>query len=564
MIVSSDAALGNPPCDTAVACMTIDPTPTAARGRPGLIALLLAAAAAAILLRVVSIAEPLGIDQSLWASAVRGMSRGQLLYQDVWEQRPPGIYFVYLWGFQLFGWTPAAVAWLDILAAAATTILVWLIGRRAADPVCGAAAAALYALFTMPAWLYGYGGFLERSVSETFIIVCVAAAAWSVVSARRDDTRRWLFAAGLAAGTAVVFKPNAGLYLPALLLWLAVYRGPGSGAGYAFFARAGIMAAAGALVVPLLTLAWLWRLDLLAEAKVAVVDFNRFYVGQGFSPAQYALDFSRAVFLRMKTEPLWLAGTAGAAVAMLDLLRRRRLPPLAGLAIVWGAAAALVIVVNGARLFNSYFMQALPPLALLGAWVLTESAGRSRLRRALAVAVLAGLCVIVARRDYVGRVWTWASADLAMLRGTIERPAYLERFGSYGNNRGYSARANAELADYVRARTEPEDRIFLLGISGAGVYFAADRLTAHRFLRVNFFVEMDFPDERFRLEAVAADLRRDPPRYLIFERLHSSADARMGRSVDALLTNPVVVDLLSAYEFETRIEDFALYRRLDP
>ena len=39
-----------------------------------------------------STAEPLGIDQSLWASAVRGLARGQRLYRDVWEQRPPGIY----------------------------------------------------------------------------------------------------------------------------------------------------------------------------------------------------------------------------------------------------------------------------------------------------------------------------------------------------------------------------------------------------------------------------------------------------------------------------------------
>ena len=73
-------------------------------------------------MRVASIAEPLGIDQSLWASAVRGMSRGQLLYRDVWEQRPPGIYWVYLAGFHLFGWTASTVAWLDILAAAATTL----------------------------------------------------------------------------------------------------------------------------------------------------------------------------------------------------------------------------------------------------------------------------------------------------------------------------------------------------------------------------------------------------------------------------------------------------------
>src|SRR6188472_4354621 len=63
------------------------------------------AAVTALVLRCVSIVEPLGIDQSLWASAVRGMARGQLLYRDVWEQRPPGIYWIYLAGFRVFGWT---------------------------------------------------------------------------------------------------------------------------------------------------------------------------------------------------------------------------------------------------------------------------------------------------------------------------------------------------------------------------------------------------------------------------------------------------------------------------
>src|SRR6476661_8033133 len=89
----------------------------ATRSRSLLPAGLLALAAAALLIRTVSVAEPLGIDQSLWASAVKGMSRGQLLYRDVWEQRPPGIYWTYLAAFKLFGWTPAAIAWLDLIAS---------------------------------------------------------------------------------------------------------------------------------------------------------------------------------------------------------------------------------------------------------------------------------------------------------------------------------------------------------------------------------------------------------------------------------------------------------------
>ena len=85
----------------------------------------------------------------------------------------------------------------------------------------------------------------------------------------------------------------------------------------------------GTLVLPVLTFVWLWRLDLLHEAGVAVIDFNRYYVGQGFTPATYAVDFSKAVWLRMKTDPLWLAGGVGSILALWDLAGRggsRRLP----------------------------------------------------------------------------------------------------------------------------------------------------------------------------------------------------------------------------------------------
>jgi hypothetical protein len=42
------------------------------------------------------------------------------------------------------------------------------------------------------------------------------------------------------------------------------------------------VALAGAAVVPLIVLLWLWKIDVLAEAKIAVVDFNRWYVSEGF------------------------------------------------------------------------------------------------------------------------------------------------------------------------------------------------------------------------------------------------------------------------------------------
>ena len=356
-----------------------------ATGRAQLAALLLLATltAGAFCTRIVAIAEPLGIDQSLWASAANGMSHGQRLYRDVWEQRPPGIYWIYEAGFRVLGSTPATVVWLDILASAATCLLLFLIARRLSTPLTAALTAALYAALTMPSWLYGYGGFLERSVCETFIATCVALAAYAAVHVVQRRSVVAALVLGLAAGAAVVLKPNAGLYFPALLLWIVSYGGTRG------MVAPGIMALAGAAVVPVLAIAWLWRLDLLLDARIAVLDFNRYYVGQGFEPGGYLVNFAKAVWLRIKTDPLWLAGIIGAVVAVGDFVRRRSMPPLAGLASLLGATAVLVIVVNGARLFNSYFINALVPLSLMAAWWLGDAAMRTRPRQALATVTVA-------------------------------------------------------------------------------------------------------------------------------------------------------------------------------
>jgi 4-amino-4-deoxy-L-arabinose transferase-like glycosyltransferase len=545
----------------------IDPAGTAARSpsRTALTAGLFVLAVAALALRIPAIAEPLGIDQSLWASAVRGMARGQLLYRDVWEQRPPGIYWIYLTGFRILGWTAATVAWLDILSAIATTVLLFLTARRVAGRETALLASTLYATLTMPAAIYGYGGFLERSISETFIVVCVALCAWAAATYLRRPSVGIALAAGLAAGSALVLKPNAGLYFPALLVWTAFYLPrPRSRA-----TPAAIAAVAAGTIMPLAALTWLWSLGLLGEAKTAVVDFNRFYVGQGFEPSAYALEFSKAVWLRMKTDPLWFGGAVGSVAALAQLGRRQRLDPLPALAMCWGTAAVLVIVVNGARLFNSYFTNALAPLALMAGWFIGGAMSHpSRLRRSAAALTVVAMVLLFIQRGSAARLIEWTRADLDELRGRTDKTAYLERFGGYANDRGYSARANTELADFIRQRTQPDDRIYLFGINGAGVYFESDRLTAHRFLRVNFFVDPEitsFPDPRFRLSSVLEELAARRPAYLMFEQLHirSPGGRAMGEIADGLPQHPEVLDLLRGYRFETQIEDFSVYRRIE-
>jgi hypothetical protein len=516
--------------------------------------------AVAFALRLPSIVEPLGIDQGLWASVARGLSRGQVLYRDMWDHKPPGIFLTYLAAFRALGWTPATVAWMDIFATAATTLLLFAIVRRLSDTATGGLAAALYAVLTVPGWLYSHGGFLERSVNETFIVVCAAVAAWCAVRFHRHARLTSLLGLGLSAGAAMVFKPNAGVYLVALLAWVILYGIPMKDGG---LTRRRVVVTAGlaALVVPAGVGVWLWSQGLLREAWVASIAYNLAYVGTGQAAPNHQIEYARAIWLRMKTDPLWIAGGAGSALAMWDLTRTRRLDPLPALALAWGGAAAIAIYANGAWLFNSYFIQALAPLAVLASWLLAGAWRRAGFHRWAACSAAALMVVLLVVRNYPARVWGATGADLDEWLGRGRHVTYLERFGGYANNRGYSARANEELEAFIQARTTKDDRIYLFGINGAGAYFGADRLVAQRFLRANYFMLVQYPDPRFTLAAVTGELAAARPLYIIFERLHSRS--AFGASVDDLQNQPEVVQLLKAYRMETQIEDFTLYRRAD-
>jgi hypothetical protein len=197
----------------------------------------------------------------------------------------------------------------------------------------------------------------------------------------------------------------------------------------------------------------------------------------------------------------------------------------------------------------------------MAAWLVTARPRRDIVHRAAAVLLIGISVVLLVQRNYVARVYVYTRADVQQLLGRGDRISYLERFGGYANNRGYSARANDELTGYLRQRTVPGDRLYFFGINCSAIYFATDRLMANRFLRVNVFVPSTFPHPGFSLADVVAELESKRPAYLVFEELHNPSV--MGVAVDHLQEDADVLRLLQAYSLETRIEDFSVYRLAD-
>jgi hypothetical protein len=507
--------------------------------------------AAGVLLRLPAIAEPLGIDQGIFATTGTGLTHGAVLYRDLWDQKPPGIHLTYAGAIALAGPRTDLAFWLDLLAAVATCALVSLVASVEAGPTAALACAALYACLMAPAVAYDNGGFLERAVPECFIAVLVSAAALAATRASAGRGVAPALACGLCLGAAAVYKPTALVYWPALLIWLRL-----TGTSIRRFA---IVSALAALVPAAAVAAWLSRTGGLADAWVAVVEYNRGYVTTGPGPIALADRLAHDVVRWIKTDPLWLMGAAGLAAAAATAAMARRVPRAPLLGACWLAAAAVAAAANGIRLYSTYWIPATPALALSAGWLLASAiAERSWVLRAVAAASIVLGAIGSVRAHQPERAWRRLAADTsALARSATTDPGYLELFGGYRTGRGYSARANQELSDYLRAHSEPADRVYIFGMAPA-VYFMSGRQPANRFLWAYPAVAGPLRRADFTAGALSDDLVARAPRYLVLER--NNRDSLTGWKIETEFTTPAMERLLAHYQLETEVEDFLVYR----
>jgi hypothetical protein len=326
-----------------------------------------------------------------------------------------------------------------------------------------------------------------------------------------------------------------------------------------------------AIPIVLCTL-WLWHLNVLADARTALFDYNRAYLAVGFEPRAFVIRFVHELWRLTRNDPLWLLGMGGLAFGLAGWTaaawRHRSLPGGRMTALdhvvllggSWLGAALIAAAANGARLYSTYFMPCLVPLSLLTASLLLAD-GRDRWRRLAVLGILAVAAIHFLSSDLPQhlmdtvaedvRQWPWRSAE-----GSEPRLQYLEAFGSYGKGRGFSARANAELSAWLSAHSEPQDRIYIFGMA-PGVYFTSRRLPAQRFLWIGPAASNILPRADFTLDAVAADLARTRPRYIIEE--HNNRDGLLGWRVEDKFDDPSMRAVIAHCAPVRQIEDFSIY-----
>jgi hypothetical protein len=417
---------------------------------------LAAAASAALAFPVLS--HPFVWDQWVFADIADAMRRGGTVYRDAWEHKPPGVYYAYYLAFALFGRDYWGIHLLEILgvAVASAGLAKISVDRFGTLPGGLLAALVLPTLYV----LLGGNGAQPESFQIPFLV-------WGLAVWPRADDRarlpRRCFLAGFLLSLAVLFKtPIVTVLFAVLLDRILIDRG-----GMGWRARWGptLWTLAG-IALPLLWFtAYYAARGALAELLDAILWFPAKYAAFGLdrSPKRQLWGAVQWLF--------WLVPLFPALLLSLGIVRgvQARL----GETLRWlgaFAAACAGVVIQG-KYFEYHYYPILPFLALGFAIPFStldvaspEDSPTFRRREIPAVSAAAALaaCGIIQYAINLAPHWHGFPAIARIKLSEGLPPEDLQAGGE------------REVAQWIRASTAPEDRIFVWG-NKPRLYFLADR-----------------------------------------------------------------------------------------
>jgi len=325
---------------------------------------LVLALALVLLQALPSLSYPIGRDQATYGVIGRGLLHGAKLYRDLWDNKPPGIFYIYAAVVKIFGPVMWSIGVVDILWLLAISVCLF----RFAERPLGKPAAFLAVLVN--ATLHIRAGYWNAAQPETFLMLFVFGG-YFLLSSRGRGMKYKEAGAGVLFAAAFWVKYNALAFLPFLLLvpYWQLGKSDGRAPGFRLAIKwrewlakmsrfaAGVLLASAALVLGLwFSGAW-----------------------SGFVEEQFQVlpRYAAAAFAGTPHYGMWAAGriqsglgfwTVWAAVAALVLAWRRnqlsRLTPA-----LIGAAAGFAALAVQIRYQPYYFETCYPFFAVLWAYL---------------------------------------------------------------------------------------------------------------------------------------------------------------------------------------------------
>ncbi len=477
----------------------------------------LTAALALVVLRALpALSYPIARDQATYCVIGRGLLDGQQLYRDLWDNKPPGIFYIFAVIVKIFGPVMWWVGVVDLLWLLVISCMIFFFARRYLGNPAAAIAVVVHGVWHVQ------GGYWHAAQTESFLMVFVFLALFAVFRQDSWPKLRYFFA-GIFTAAAFWLKYNAITFLPLILLLPHL---DSSGldvsprrVGFTIFRRR-----------------WLpWVLVFVAGFGITVVAVVANFWFSGSWPALKEVQFEvlprYSTMALERTQDYWLFSVrrvqfvlglwtecATLAALLIALWKRElaRLGPVLAATAVGFASTAMQVRFHGYGFETCY-----PFFAMIWGY--------------LAVKIYEGFkaagqyCAVRGWRLARGLVWVlFANVAVWFVPGELSDTfVQYKALGDWVRDRDRSYaeypwafpishfQDQMRVIAYLRANSSPADQVFVWG-SEPLIYFLAERRFPTRFV-TNLALISPWAPSAWRTELVR-DLEKTPPRFFVVAR----------------------------------------------
>jgi hypothetical protein len=511
-------------------------------------------------------------DSGVYAYIGSAILDGELPYRDVWEHKPPVGFYLNALALALFGHSPWAIWWLNVIWVSLTSITFFLMIKKMMGVIPASTASLLFAITAMQPQLFQGGNLME--VYGLLFQVLIIGATFTFFS---KSLNRWVVIVGILTGLAFLTKQTTialGISSIFAIFVISLLRREVKQALLRPFLFAG------GFLTPILLAAGYWLFN---EARYEFLDavflHSLSYVGARVSFLWSLKNTVLNIFPELFVSHIYYIA-AGAFILyflenhrwFLARLRRDRdsspkeISPveLTLLGIFMALPLEITFASLGARNFGHYFLTLIPAGATVVAYIIWKATHgiRAAVSSKRPPSLLSAGWLLL----FIASSWWLIGAVLRAAPDANQLASINRIFSGY-----YEI---SEMEQYIIDTTKPGDRMLVWHIH-AGINFITGRQAAARVLfPMNLFVGDS------KMPEFVTQMTANPPQLIAFQKPSSIGlpfvddniddwcKSSCMPEVDAGLKLPVVYDSLKRFQeffrkyyvLDKQIYDWYIYR----
>lgn len=429
------------------------------------------------------LAEPFERDEGGYAYIAQRLLKGDVPYRDVYDHKPPAVYFIYATIFKLFGESMTSVRFFTLCYSLITTLAIFAVAYLLWGGVGGLLSAFLYAFFSGGPYIHG-----TSANTETFMVLPMVLALYCFLR----GGKKWIFLAGVLSGLAVMIKQVAGFNFIALIFFISLT----TFIPFKAFLPLKALKALTPLILGFLIFPLLFTVYFLSKNA-----FPAFFNALIFENIVYA---SRQVWvwqrlwwvLIRENSVLWLLAL-GSIVYI--LLRDRKQENL--LLVAWGIFSVAGVFL-GKSFFGHYFIQAIPGLVFLSTYALLTLTTFFPIKAFLPLKAFKALTALI----LIG-------SSLFILNNRLNfhfsSPEQISIKKYYITDFVHAP----EIARYLKNNSAAHDTIFVWGAEPE-IYFYSQRKAASKYC---YYYPLFFSGEKKikMLQQMMREIAKQPPKFIV-------------------------------------------------